>query len=297
MRNNLDVKQNIFPKYVEFQTHSFCNSKCLYCPYDIYHKDLSYGYMDDYLFKKIIDECSAYKLERIIPYLNNEPFIDKQYINRIEYIRKRMPDVFIEIASNVQLLTKSIGESLFDLEVNEIRLSVHGLYRDTYEKLMPGLNYDTVFSNIETLLKIREKRGNKTKLVIVVLKAKLIDEVENKKIKEYWKERNLEVYEFEVFNKLGSVPNTYNQFPPIKIKENLSGCLFNRHLERMYILYNGDVQYCCEDWVRKCVAGNLKGKTMFDIWNGVEYKNFRDYLQGIKPASDNFICKRCVLAK
>ena len=62
-----------FPKIIEFQTHNRCNANCIICPYS------SMGYksekMEDEIFKKIIDECVDKRITRLIPYLNNEPFI------------------------------------------------------------------------------------------------------------------------------------------------------------------------------------------------------------------------------
>lgn len=249
---------NIFPKYIEFQTHSYCNSKCLYCPYENLSKTVSNGLIDDNLFEKIVRECSKYKLERMIPYLNNEPLMDKKYTDRIELIRKYMPDVFIEIATNAELLTQEIGERLFQLNVDEIRLSVHGLYRETYNKLMKGLNYDTVYSNIETLINTRDKKGYGTKLAIVVLRAKIISEEEKTKIKEFWSKQNVSVYEFEVHDRAGSIENTYDQFSDQILKSELKGCSFRRELERMHILYNGDVVSCCQDWKEKYYSETLK---------------------------------------
>ncbi len=288
--------KNIFPKYIEFQTHSYCNSKCLYCPYESLSKTVSNGLIEDNLFEKIIEESSKHKMERMIPYLNNEPLMDKKYIDRIEIIRKYMPEVFIEIATNAELLTKEIGERLFDLNVNEIRLSVHGLYRETYNKLMKGLNYDTVYSNIETLLNTREKKGQKTKLAIVILRAKIISDEENSQIKEFWNKRNVSVYEFEVHDRAGSIENTYEQFSDQVLKNELKGCSFKRQHERMHILYNGDVICCCQDWKRELILGNVKEQSLYEIWNGEKYKLFREHLSGVRPSPEGFICKRCSVA-
>jgi radical SAM protein with 4Fe4S-binding SPASM domain len=252
--------------------------------------------MEDGLFERIINECSKYKLERIIPYLNNEPFIDKKYVDRIRIIRERMPDGFIEIATNAELLTKEIGESMFDLEVDELRLSVHGLYRDTYTILMKGLNYDKVYSNIESLLNLRETKKSRTKVAVVVLRAKMISSDENEAIKEFWKERNVDVYEFEVHDRSGSVPNLYEQFTGQALKSELHGCSFKRQLERMHILYNGDVVCCCQDWKREYILGNVKEQSLYEIWNGTEYTRFREYLSGSRLSPEDFICKRCSIA-
>ena len=66
------------PQIIEVQFCNLCNSCCSICPY----KDMKYKpeYMSTSLFLKLINELKTLNLKRIIPYLNNEPFIDKNYI-------------------------------------------------------------------------------------------------------------------------------------------------------------------------------------------------------------------------
>ena len=88
---------NDYPKVIEVQFHNKCNSNCLICPY----KDMNYSYpdMNDELFSKLLNEIDENKLVRIIPYLNNEPFLSPIYLDRVEEIRKRFNNLEIEISS------------------------------------------------------------------------------------------------------------------------------------------------------------------------------------------------------
>lgn len=287
-----------FPRFIEFQTHSYCNSRCLYCPYELVEKEnFEKGYMEEDLFEKIIEECSNYNIERMIPYLNNEPFIDKNYINRIRLIREKMPNVFIEIATNAELLTEEIAEALFDLTVDEVRMSIHGLNKETYNTMMKGLEYDKVYSNVEKLLEVREKKGGKTNLAAVCLKANIISRPELEKIREHWESKDIEFMIFDVMDRAGNVEkDPLGQFDNRKLKEKVKGCKFNRPLERIHILFNGDVISCDHDWRRENILGNIKASSIYEVWNGDNYKRFREYSHHEKSSPTNFICKRCSLA-
>ena len=83
-----------YPKVIEVQFHNKCNSNCLICPY----KDMNYSYkkMADTLFEKILDEVDENKLKRIIPYLNNEPFLDSNFIDKVKKIRNKFKKIEIE---------------------------------------------------------------------------------------------------------------------------------------------------------------------------------------------------------
>ena len=75
---------NNFPKVIEIQFHNICNSNCSICPY----ADMGYKAekMSDELYDKFVSELDESKLTRIIPYLNNEPFLDKDYVRKVRAI-------------------------------------------------------------------------------------------------------------------------------------------------------------------------------------------------------------------
>ena len=94
-----------FPKYVMIQTTSSCNGGCSFCPYPEIKDELTHGVMEDWLYKKIIDECSQYRVERIMPYryLCCESLTDSagdgQFRGAIgcytEYLNEQDPETFV----------------------------------------------------------------------------------------------------------------------------------------------------------------------------------------------------------
>ena len=66
---------------VMIQTTSWCNSGCIICPSKKLRSVLPQGEMTDPLFEKIITELSELKnLTRVMPYLMNEPLMDKNLV-------------------------------------------------------------------------------------------------------------------------------------------------------------------------------------------------------------------------
>lgn len=59
------------------------------------------------------------------------------------------------------------------------------------------------------------------------------------------------------------------------------------------ILYNGDVDLCCQDYFRRHTFGNIMEKSITDIWYSEKYKKVRkDLLIDKKPVFN--ICKSCL---
>ncbi|WP_418847412.1 hypothetical protein, partial [Phocaeicola sp.] len=90
-----------FPKVIEFQTHNLCNANCIICPYREIH-DIK-GFMHADLFERILTEVGDRKI-LLIPYLNNEPFLDPSYCEKLKMIQERCSNCKIEVSTNLSHL-------------------------------------------------------------------------------------------------------------------------------------------------------------------------------------------------
>jgi radical SAM protein with 4Fe4S-binding SPASM domain len=64
----------------------------------------------------------------------------------------------------------------------------------------------------------------------------------------------------------------------------------------MHITFAGDVILCCQDWRRRNIIGNLRQRSLLDIWNSDAYNQYRNDIYagcGQQP----IICTNCKLAK
>ena len=154
-----------YPKVIEVQFHNKCNSNCLICPY----KDMNYSYkkMADTLFEKILDEVDENKLKRIIPYLNNEPFLDSNFIDKVKKIRNKFKKIEIEISSNVSMIKEEDVIEMSKLNITELRLSVFGYEKETYNRMMPCLNYEKTFEKLKKISVIMKKSNTVVSIVTI----------------------------------------------------------------------------------------------------------------------------------
>lgn len=105
-----------FPEKVMVQTISLCNASCAFCPYPAVSPDLPQGTMEEPVFRRIIDECGEHpeQVERLMLYLMNEPLLDPDIVERINYAKARNPTAGIHILTNGSLLTERRGDALID---------------------------------------------------------------------------------------------------------------------------------------------------------------------------------------
>lgn len=276
-----------FPKVIEIQFHNICNSNCLICPY----KDMKYKktYMTERLFNKFLDEIEDNKQTRIIPYLNNEPFLEKDYIEKLKKIREKCPTTEIEVSTNVSMLNESKVEELIEINLTELRLSIFGYSTNTYKKMMPGLDKEKVFENLNI---ISEKfKNSKTIISIVMIDDGTIDEQEFEDMNRLAQKLGFKFERWGFLDRSKNVSYKKNDFYNV----NVCGCEQNRPIERMHILANGDVIFCCQDWSHSTVVGNIEENTIKEIWNSDTYNDLREKLYK-KDYDAPELCKNCKLA-
>lgn len=275
-----------YPKVIEVQFHNKCNSNCLICPY----KDMNYSYksMTNELFEKLLSEIDEKKLKRIIPYLNNEPFLDVNFIEKVKKIRNKFKKIEIEISSNVSMIKEKDIIALNSLNITELRLSVFGYEKDTYNKMMPCLNYEKTFEKLKTISNIMSKTS--TIISIVMIDTGEISEQEFIDMEKMCKSLGFNFERWGFLDRSDNVTYKSNNI----YNENVSYCEQNRPLERMHILSDGRVVFCCQDWSHSLVVGDINNNTISEVWNSKVYNNARNSLYD-KEKDSPMICKKCKL--
>jgi len=285
-----------FPKYIMIQTNAYCNGKCIFCPYVDVSTEISQGIIADNLFRKIVDECSSYNdVERIMPYLMNEPLMDKNIVKRINYIKSKSPLASVHILTNGSLLTSQLALELVNSKLDWIGISIHGIYQSTIQNTM-GLEPETTLNRICNFIEMAKnsKRNIENFVMITFLKHKNLSLEEKEEILEFWQNRGIRrINYFEgPISRAGNVKNL------LKVKHNsICGCNSIWTNDMIHILYNGDVILCCMDWRKEVLLGNIKDKSIYEIWTSEKYSYIRDIIDGKHELPNNFLCSRCESAE
>ena len=153
---------------------------------------------------------------------------------------------------------------------------------------MPCLNYEKTFEKLEMISKIM--KNTNTIISIVMIDNGEIKETEFQNMKQLCEKLGFNFERWGFLDRSNNVKyksnNVYN--------ENVSCCEQNRPFERMHILSDGRVIFCCQDWSHSLVVGNIKDNTIEEIWNGTKYTSARKSLYD-KDKESPMICKKCKL--
>ena len=293
-----DKKPHIF----NIETTNYCNMTCVMCPRTIYmtRKNI---WIDDQMFKDLLEKINPYTKEDLERFWKNiekeldcnhnevtengfyfsvvsrclilhgygEPFLDKKLIERIQFCsEKNIPTYFSCTPAN---MTVEKGIKAMEAGLNVLKFSIDAMNEEDVRKIRGRkANFKPAMNNILQLLEEKKKRNLKTLIVPCMIK---FDENEkNKKMHQnfinFWKD-------YDVFAYIKSQDNRW-LFEKNKEMKNLS------HYAKAYCEYpftsltvmaDGNVVPCTQIPNNEIVFGNVKDKSLEEIWNGEEYKNFR----------------------
>jgi len=278
-----------FPEDIQIQTITGCNASCAFCPSGKTENPMPVGKMEDGLYRKIIDECLKKTVKRISPYLMNEPLCDSDLGWKIKYIAERKNNrPSIKLNTNASLLMGKLLEDILNNGLDRLNISFHGISKDVYEKGMQGLKYEKTLDNVKNILEAKKKMNKeKPRITITMVRTKLIDsQIDD--IKSYWGKRNVSVHIQPMENRASG----YIRDEGLNPEEWKPYIHCKRLFKQAYILYNGDMVLCCADWERTTILGNVREKSIEDVWNGEKAVSIRrKFLSG---DTKGLLCHSCL---
>ncbi|HET9906534.1 MAG TPA: radical SAM protein, partial [Anaerolineales bacterium] len=291
VNKNLDrwrkSRAQLFPVVLQVQTINRCNGKCGMCPYPYTVHLQPREVMDDALFTKIVEECTKEEdFYEFVPMVQNEPLLDIRLEERIaEFKRHAQPHQAAEIVTNGTGLTPGRFEKLVKSGLDTITISLSAFSQATYEKLIEGLSWAQVTKNLEAVaaspalakvnifLRYVRQHGN---------------ESEFRPFKKYWEGRGLNVANYEINNRSGTLQE-YETRQPVKsflfkqARKSMGRKVFKGACPHafgiMHVLANGDVPLCANDWHNRHILGNVRQQSIREIYNSPQMDRYRELME------------------
>ena len=248
----VDPFKSLF-KEIEFETTSYCNRKCNYCPnveYERFGADSDF-FMPENIFKTLIQQLKDMQFEgKIAPHLYGEPLIDPRMVEWIAYMRKHLPSSKLKIVTNGDYLTENKYKALRSAGLDVLFISKHSkkLKKATL-KLLDSLSKDELEEHIV--------------------------------LNDFYTDFNDDQSMFT--NRGGDIEieKKQNSLPPI-------WCGY-----ATYPVINtfGDIVLCCQDYQNLYISGNIMERHLHDIWWDPKNINLRRRI--FQGYYDLDICQNC----
>ena len=299
---------------IQIQTASFCNARCIFCPYKNSWMIDNPGIMNLDTYINILEQISEIDGDfygRFCPYLMNEPFMDKWLDRLIEIAYQYLPNMELEISTNAGVMKNDIMKRVVDIilkynknEKTKIKISHHGINKEMIEEIMK-IPYEQTLRNIMDYLEYNNGRIKTVIAGLGVSKDNSISLFTKEEYLNYWNDIffkknpklsiNTDIIYYPFHNRAGNVRMDDWRYAP-KVREIDKNHPFDcsRLHGTVHILWNGDVLPCCMDYNHEYPLGNIHEKKIVDIFRDKPWKDFYAMARGRKESPDNFICKRCM---
>lgn len=277
-----DVINPKFPLHVRIESTNLCNSDCITCPRSSLTRKK--GVMDFALYKKIIDECSKYRVHRIHLHNFGEPLLDRELSEKITYAKENR--LKARVFSNFSLLTRERAQELVSSGLDDLRISFDGYTKETFENIRRKLSFEKVVNNIKLLLETKKRMKSNTPKIGLTFVETPLNRPEKQLFLDEWKGVVDKTIITKFHNWGGKVAK--------EKEKKLIPC--PRIWTTITVLWNGDVALCCLDFDGKVILGNVREQSIFDIFHSDRIKAIRGY--HLKWQYEKIpICKDCDLRK
>ena len=260
-----------------------CNLKCPECPSGLGALTRSLGLLSTDDFKPMIDQIKNTGFY-IQLYFQGEPYINKNLPEMIKYAQSK--NIYVSISTNGHFVNEKTVDKVLNNAPDKLIFSMDGLDEESYRNYRVGGSFKTADEGLRLLVRKRNELGSKKPFVefqFIVMKQ---NEHMLEEVKKYGKEvgvnkvvfKTMQVSSYE--NALHFLPSNqkYSRYiinnGSIKIKNKLKDHCFALWRTSV-ITWDGKVVPCCFDKDANFRLGELKEKSMREIWRSEPYQNFR----------------------
>ncbi len=255
-----------FPPYLQIEPTSICNYRCVFCYQtdNIFNKKSNnfMGHMTFETFKNIIDEIEG-KVQFVSLASRGEPLMCKDIEKMLLYTKDKFLN--LKINTNASMLTEKKIHAILQSGVKTLSFSADAADEKSYSKLRVNGNLNKILKNIQLFNEIRDKKYLSSKIITRVSGVKVSDQQNIDDMQKFWGSLVDQV----AFVNYVPWENVYDS----KLIEIPSPC--SDLWRRMFIWWDGQANPCDVDYKSKLSLGEVKKKSISNIWKSKEYNELR----------------------
>ena len=282
------LKEYDFPPQLIIENTSHCNQACIHCS----HREMERPkrHMKRELWNKIVEEVGRENPEcEVWPTFYGEALIlGEELWDRIDYAAQVGCNNLVLNSNATLLLHKKHIDWILSSPLKRFILSLDGFSKEVYEKIRVHGKWDKVYPGVEELLRRKEQSGQT--YPSITCQFSLMDENEHEveAYRAFWNERGAEV---KVRPKLewGSAGTVKSSFVDHNTEFRIA-CPWGN--STMAIHQDGNVVACAVDYSARFVAGNVRDKSLKELWQVLGEKLRKPHRER-KWSAIPEICKGC----
>lgn len=294
-----DYKKKIFKEdqnksrsFAYLEINNSCNINCVMC--DTKSSTRQKKMMNLSLVESSLKKIKKMGINRVSLHTIGDPLANAKLDEVFKLLRKY--NMYTSISTNGLLLTKNLSTLKNYIDVcSDIKFSIDGCTKETYEKIRFGGNWEELLVNFRTAKEVLEPLGYRISVLNILMKENF-HEI-GKFITFFGKffDNPYERVEFDILNSL-SPSNIF--FENNNLFENHT--YLNKFCTLVsnpipFILVDGKLSVCCRDYDGSLVMGDTNNESIENILNS---ENFKDLQKSHSDENSNSfsqynLCNTC----
>lgn len=273
------------------EINNSCNINCVMC--DTKSSSRQKKLMDLDLCEKAVKEMHEQGVKNILLHTIGDPLANAKLKDYLRILRKY--NMQAGISTNGLMLNKHVDTLIeyFDICSN-IRFSIDGVKKETYEKIRFGGKFENLIQNLDLADKKLRKIGYEFSTDLVITKDNF-DEIGEYIV--FFRKYVNNPYKNMHFNFMTSLsPNNDYFLGHNTIEEHTYKNYFCQYASNLvpYVLVDGRVSACCRDYDGSLVVDDINKNKLKTMSESERFKSLQNAHEGENSNFDNYeLCKSC----
>lgn len=274
------AKRNPCKRMSLIEITNACNLNCVMCNTKLASRRI--GFMSKDIFEVILRKLKDKGSKTIGLFTVGEPFLHPDIGTLLRLVDKYQFKTLLSTNGQFPHLLLPLYRSIPKLSI-AYRFSIDGAVQKTYESIRLGASFNTLIESLEQIHQINEGKINSriNMFIRATLCMKNIYEIPEF-FNAFGKYCLPENFDFGIIQGLSPDLTFFRREFPFKhlIRRNVPCCM---PFSEMHFTYDGKATLCCRDYSGQLVIGDIREKSIAELWNGDKANEIRDmHLLGAK---------------
>lgn len=259
-----------YPLHLDVEAAAVCNLRCTMCqiPFDT----MPSGLISMELFRKIMDEIRTHKADLPSVKFNfrGEPTLHPQIAELVRLAREA-GIMEVQFNTNGTMLTEKLSRDLISAGLVRIKFSLDSMDPSLYDAVRKGARFEKTLERILEFIRVRNEMGSKFPSIVVQMVYMSMNQKELKDYIRFWENK---------VNRIGisryrSGNNESGEVAQVATSGQRKRFPCPQLWQRMVVLFDGTVLMCCGDHHSKNPIGNIRTRTIQELWHSQELTAMR----------------------
>jgi MoaA/NifB/PqqE/SkfB family radical SAM enzyme len=261
-----------FPRRVNIELTNYCNQRCTLCPRQAFTRPL--GFMARDLFERVVRECAQHPTRLWLHFLG-EPLLHRDVVRMVR-VAKNAGVGEVGLSTNAVTLRGRLADELLASGLDRLECSVDADDRATYLAMRGRDHFERVMGNLRAFLSRKRALGRERPITSLQFMRTPAVEASLPQLVAAWRPF-LGPRDFVMTIVPASFAGAIEVAAPAPAARPPCHWLFSS----LMILQDGTVTMCGADWDASAPLGNVRDRSVSEIWQGEELQRRRQaHLEG-----------------